>query len=286
MYTNYLKIFLILLCFFVSQQIFAQSITGKVIDKSTQQAISGVNVLIEGTYIGTSTDAEGKFKLNAKEQNVLVFSFVGYQNQKITVTTNVSDLEIVLEESTTFTNEVIVSASRIEEKIMQTPVTVEKISQKTLETSASTEIMNMLARFKGIDVSSSSMLYSAITTRGFNSVKSERMIQLADYMDYASPSLNLYAGNAFGVSDIDLESVDVIYGANSALYGANAFNGVILFHSKDPFKKEGLTVNVRGGSRNLADMSLRFAKKLGNRFAFKIVAGYMEANEFIADNQD
>ena len=83
-----------------------------------------------------------------------------------------------------------------------------------------------------------------------------------------------------------MASVEIVHGPASALYGANAFNGVLLTNSKDPFKDPGLTVRLRGGNRNLLDGQLRYAVKMGERVAFKIAGGATVADDFIADNKD
>lgn len=189
-----------------------------------------------------------------------------------------------LELDTLYLKEVIVSASRTAEPLMETPVSVERLTAAQLKRLPSTEFISSLARLKGIDVSQSSWLITSFSTRGFNSSKAERVVQLADYVDVASPTASLYYGNWVGVSELDMESVDVVFGANSALYGSNAFNGVLLMHSKDPFKYQGLSASLRGGNRSMIDGQLRYAKVFGDRFAFKISANYFEADEFLASN--
>jgi outer membrane receptor protein involved in Fe transport len=77
-----------------------------------------------------------------------------------------------------------------------------------------------------------------------------------------------------------------VHGPASALYGANAFNGVLLTNSRDPFTDPGLTVRLRGGSRNLLDGQLRYAVRIGQRVAFKISGGATVADDFIANNED
>ena len=130
------------------------------------------------------------------------------------------------------------------------------------------------------------MLASSFSTRGFNSSRSDRVIQLADYMDTALPTLSSNVGNLLGVPILDVGSVEVVQGPASALYGANAFNGVLLTNSLDPFKNPGLSVRLRAGNRNMLDGQLRYAVKLSDRVAFKITGGAIEANDFTANNQD
>jgi outer membrane receptor protein involved in Fe transport len=189
-----------------------------------------------------------------------------------------------LELDTLYLKEVIVSASRTAEPLMETPVTVERTTSGQLQRQPSSEFISSLARLKGVDVSQSSWLITSFSTRGFNSSKAERVVQLADYVDVTSPTASLYYGNWVGISELDMESVDLVFGANSALYGSNAFNGVLLMHSKDPFKYQGFSASMRGGNRSMIDSQLRFAKVLGNCFAVKINANYFEADEFLSSN--
>lgn len=189
-----------------------------------------------------------------------------------------------LEFDTLYLKEVIVSASRTAEPLMETPVTVERVTAVQLQRQPASEFISSLSRLKGMDVSQSSWLITSFSTRGFNSSKAERVVQLADYVDVTSPTASLYYGNWVGISELDMESVDLVFGANSALYGANAFNGVLLMHSKDPFKYQGLSVSLRGGNRSMIDGQIRYAKVLGNRFAIKLNANYFEADEFLSSN--
>ncbi|MEI7583418.1 TonB-dependent receptor plug domain-containing protein [Runella sp.] len=189
-----------------------------------------------------------------------------------------------LELDTLYLKEVIVSASRTAEPLMETPVTVERVTRAQLQRQPSSEFISSLSRLKGVDVSQSSWLITSFSTRGFNSSKAERVVQLADYVDVTSPTASLYYGNWVGTSELDLESVDLVFGANSALYGSNAFNGVLLMHSKDPFKYQGLSASLRGGNRSMIDWQIRYAKVLGNRFSVKFNANYFEADEFLSSN--
>ncbi len=189
-----------------------------------------------------------------------------------------------LELDTLYLKEVIVSASRTAEPLMETPVTVERVTATQLQRQPASEFISSLSRLKGVDVSQSSWLITSFSTRGFNSSKAERVVQLADYVDVTSPTASLYYGNWVGIAELDMESADLVFGANSALYGSNAFNGVLLMHSKDPFKYQGLSASLRGGNRSMIDGQIRYAKVLGNRFAIKLNANYFEADEFLSSN--
>ncbi len=251
-------------------------------------AIPGATVFVKGTYIGNSTNEEGQFQLKVdfdKGPVVLSVGFVGYETQNITLSQPDNALAVILKPSTIL-NAVVVSASRVAESIGQVPVTVEKVGARQVEQLPNPDILSGLGRFKAVDVSSSSLLVNSFSTRGFNSSRSERVLQLADYVDTQLPSLNSNFGNLLGIPVLDIESMEILHGPASALYGANAFNGVLLFNSKDPFTSPGLTLRLRGGNRNYYDGQFRYAQKIGERIAFKISGGYLSAIDFVADNQE
>ncbi len=276
----------LLLLFFLAGSASAQTVSGIVTD-TEGEPLTGVNVAVQNTFLGTTTDTQGQFVLRVPfdgEPRTLVFSFVGFQTVTREISEPVTALQIEMPLGVFKADEVVVSASRVDERALETPVTVERISAARLQQSPVTELVSSLESFKGVDVSRSSFLISSLSTRGFNSAKSERLIQLVDYVDYVSPSLSIYTGNIAGPPEIDIEAVEVIHGANSALYGANAFNGVVLMQTRDPFIDQGLELDLRGGSRQMFDVSGRFAERIGSRFAFKLVGRYLEADEFISRN--
>jgi iron complex outermembrane receptor protein len=264
------------------------TLTGTV-QTATGEALPGANVFIKGTFQSTATDREGKFTLPVSRQTTLPFvlsvQFVGFETQSDTIRSLSQPLRVMLAKGTNLMNEVVVSASRVEERALQAPVTVEKLNSKQVANLTAPDLITNLARLKGVDVTTSGLFMASISTRGFNGTTSERVLQLVDYMDTQSPSLNLNAGNALGLPEVDVASVEVLYGPSSALYGANAFNGVVLTTSKDPFKYEGLSMRLRGGNRDYVDGQLRYAQRLGTRWAFKIAGSFARAQDWIADNE-
>ncbi len=275
----------------------ATSISGPItlsgiVQSSSGEPLPGATVFVRGTYFGTSTDGTGRFKLVipagkmvAGQSVTLEVSYIGYETlAKQLDPADGGNLTLALTPAATTLGETVVAASRVQQTLAEAPVTIEKLNSIQITRLASPDVMVGLANLKGVDVSSSALLMSSVSTRGFNSAKSERVIQLADYIDTQSPSLSVNAGNLLGIPEVDMESVDVLHGPSSALYGANAFNGVVLFNSKDPFVYEGLTARIRGGSRAYADAQVRYAKKFTPRLAGKINLSYQQANDFIPTN--
>lgn len=269
----------------------ASTLTGTV-QSTDGEALPGATVFVRGTYLGTSTDNTGRFRLTIPagkvapgESITLEISYLGYESlTKLIDPADAANVTVSLTPAATTLGETVVSASRVQQTLAEAPVTVEKVSAIQINRLATPDILAGLATLKGVDVSSSALLMSSVSTRGFNSAKSERVIQLADYIDTQSPSLNVNAGNLLGIPEVDMESVDVLHGPSSALYGANAFNGVVLFNSKDPFVFEGLTARLRGGSRAYADAQVRYAKKFTPRLAAKLNLSYQQANDFMPTN--
>jgi iron complex outermembrane receptor protein len=249
--------------------------------------LPGALVTVKGTYLVDGTDEKGHFHLSGSftQPVVLVVSYVGYETQEFAYKPERNAIPITLMPSHEL-SEVVVAASRVEENLGQAPVTIDKLTQRQIENLTTPDLVAGLARVRGVDVSSSSMLNGSFTTRGFNSTGGERVIQLTDYFPTLSPGLSANFGNLTGLPVLDVASAEIVHGASSALYGANAFNGVLLLNSKNPFLDQGLSVRLRGGNRNLFDGQFRYAVKLSERVAFKIAGGAIRANDFVADNQD
>ncbi|WP_426493286.1 TonB-dependent receptor [Hymenobacter sp. 102] len=264
----------------------AQIISGVVLTEDGQP-LPGATIFVKGTFIGTSTNASGEFVLARDARPLpftLVVAFVGHVTQEVAVTDAAAPLRVVLPYSTEQVSQVVMSASRIEENIQLSPVTVDKVSRTDLERQATPELLTSLARLKGLDISSASMLFTSLSTRGFNTAKSERVVQLTDYQDTQLPSLGLSPGNLLGLPELDIESVEIIHGPASALYGANALSGVILFNSRDAFVSPGLGVRLRGGQRTLLDAQVRYAHKLNERLAVKVTGSALRARDWLATN--
>lgn len=291
--TTYMVLMFLFIC---SYQILAQvSISGTVKDSKSGEVFLGANILVKGKVIGTITGLDGTFSLNVSSNPpvTLVFSMVGFITQEMEITTaQANGLEINLEENIIVGKEIVVSASRIEETIMQSPVAIEKMDILTAREVATPDFYSALANFKGVDMSTQSLTFQTINTRGFGSNGNTRFVQLIDGIDNQAPGLNFSVGNVVGISDLDLESAELTLGTASALYGANALNGILLLNSKNPFDYQGLSVSAKLGVTHAdqrdddismyRDFSLRYAKAFNNKFAFKLNGSFLQAKDFRA----
>lgn len=177
------------------------------------------------------------------------------------------------------------------EKEKVSALSVETMSLAEIKATPALDFYEGLSHMKGVDLTSASIGFKVINTRGFNSTSPVRTLQLIDGVDNASPGLSFSLGNFLGASELDIMQVDIISGASSAFYGPNAFNGVISMNTKSPFKFQGLSASAKVGERLLNEYAVRYAKayqfkKGRDFFAYKINVAYMRANDWEADNSN
>ncbi|MCS7004872.1 MAG: TonB-dependent receptor [Cytophagales bacterium] len=277
---------------------FAQEVTtivGTVAEKNNNSPLVGMNVLVKGKMIGTTTDPDGKFTLKTSLQPpfTLVISGVGFLAQEVEITSKDQVVDIRLEEQEILGQEVVVSASRVEENIMKSPVSVEKVDIVSVKQNPAISFYDGLQNLRGIDFATSSLTYRSINTRGFNQVNNVRFVTLVDGVDQMAPSLNLTLGNISGPNDLDVESVELIPGAASALYGSQAINGVLNTTTKSPFLYQGLSAQAKMGVNHLdrrdrnpalfQEYAIRYAKLIGSKFAFKVGGSYQSGQDWQAN---
>ncbi|MDB5263294.1 MAG: TonB-dependent receptor, partial [Adhaeribacter sp.] len=280
---------------------YAQSgitIAGQVTDGKTNDPLAGVNIYVKGKVIGTTSDTRGAFSLTTTTPPpfTLVFSYVGFQSQEVSITGNRPELNVVLSEVTALGQEVVVTASRVEENILRAPISIEKMDILAIRETPAANFYDGLQNLKSVDMITSSMGFKVVNTRGFMSTTNPRFVQFIDGMDNQAPGLNIPIGNMVGLSDLDAHSVEIVPGAASALYGPNAFNGVLSMTSKSPFEFQGLSAMARIGVNHVnspdADASpmyegmIRYAKAFQNRFAFKVNFSYSKALDWHASSTE
>ncbi|MDO1512613.1 TonB-dependent receptor [Maribacter confluentis] len=274
---------------------FAQTnINGTVVDQNNQP-IPGANIVIVGKTIGTVSDFDGNFNLETSEVPPfkIEVSSIGYTNATETITSNNQTVNIILTESQTFLDEVVISASRTPERIFESPVTVERIGISEIKSTTAADFYGGLENLKGVDVNTNSLTFKSVNTRGFASFANTRFMQLVDGMDNSTPALNFPIGNLVGMIETDVSSVELLPGASSALYGANAFNGILFMRSKSPFDHEGISVSIKrgitsqksAGDNAYTDVGIRAAHKFSDKFAGKVNFGYLKGTDWAATSE-
>lgn len=267
-------------------------ISGKVTDREKKEALPGVSVLVKGTVNGTVTNNAGEFLLRTKTKIpfTLVFSSVGFQQQEMEITKLGSGLEIALATQAVLGTDVVVTASRVPEKILRSPVAIEKLDIRSIRETPAPSFYDALANVKGVQMTTSSLTFKVPNTRGFNIPNNFRFLQLVDGVDMQAATLGVPLGNAIGPTELDIQSVEITPGAASALYGMNAINGMANLLTKNPFTSQGLSVYQKIGVNHvegtdhepavLTETAVRYAKAFKNRFAFKINFDYLQGTDW------
>lgn len=293
-----------LLCFAVtllavSNALLAQGVTtiqGNVKNSSSNENVPSVSVIIKGTQIGTYADEKGNFKLTTTQKPpfVVVFSSVGYDSFERTITSSNEQLKIFLQPAVALGQEIVVAASRTPERILESPVTVERVSASVIRNAPAASYYDVLGYLKGVDMTTSSLTFRTPSTRGFNGSGNLRFNQFVDGMDNQAPGLNFSVGSIVGLSELDVENMELLQGASSALYGSGGMNGTLLINSKSPFKYPGLSAQVKMGVNHIDnyqhkkspvyDWSIRWAQKVSDKFAFKITSQFFQAQDWQASD--
>ncbi len=287
------KLLSVIFVLFVGTVMMAQTaITGTVKDAKTDQPIPGANIKVVGKPIGATADFDGNFslKVNQNPPFTLRISLIGYSSVNVEITQSNQKVAIKLVEEATALDEIIISASRTPERLLESPVSVEHLDVRAIRNTSSPTFYDGLENLKGVDVNTSSLTFKSVNTRGFAAFSNSRFMQLVDGMDNSSPALNFNLGNLLGMSELDVKSIELLPGASSALYGANAFNGILFMTSKSPFDypgvsvyvKTGLTSQKAAGDRNYIDTGIRMAYKFSDKFAAKATFSFLKGTDWYA----
>src|ERR1700681_2356356 len=289
--TRALIVFLISFTFLNESFGQAVTITGKIINGDSKEGVPAASVLIKGSTKGTYSDNHGNFRLSVNQSFpfTLIISSVGFETKEFPVESASSAIEIELKTSSVIGTEVVVSATRSQIRSLESPVSIERLSSTAIREVPAPTFYDAIANLKGVDVVTSSILFKTMGTRGFNGSGNLRMNQLVDGMDNQAPGLNFSVGNIVGLIELDVDNVELLPGASSALYGSGGMTGTILMTSKDPYKYQGLSAQVRQGVNHIGDPGTsaapyydwmaRYAQAF-NKFAFRVSAEYTQAKDW------
>ena len=155
----------------------------------------GVNISIVDQMIGTISNEDGSFKLETQVTPpfTIVVSMMGFQNQEIEIKSALSNLDIELEEQVYLGQEVVVSASRITESILKSPVSIEKINALQITQSTSANFYDGLYNLKGVDMNIHSLTFRYPNTRGFTGDANYRMNQIIEGIENVPPGMSFSA---------------------------------------------------------------------------------------------
>ncbi|MES1249315.1 MAG: carboxypeptidase-like regulatory domain-containing protein, partial [Chitinophaga rupis] len=187
-------------------------ISGKIYDSVNNQSLNGASIRIKGSAAGTVAAADGTFHLKTSQKLplTLVFSSIGYKTQEFTVRDKEDGsrgISISLNSQNVLVDQVVVTASRVSESILRSPVTIEKLDLRAIKESPAPTFYDALENIKGVQMTTLSMGYKVPNTRGFSGTTNSRFLQMVDGVDNISPGIGAPVANAVGPTELDIESV-------------------------------------------------------------------------------
>ena len=279
------------------------NISGRIFENKSRNPLTGVNIMVKNSVIGTATDGNGYFNLkaNVKLPCLLRVSMIGFKTQEIEIKQNYQNLRLSLNNEIILSEEVIVKGTEIEveQRNFRQIVSMETIDALTIRETASANFYQALSNLKGVDVVMQSMNFMTVNARGFNSTENTRFVQIVDGMDNMAPGMNFPIGNIAGLSELDVESMEFIPGPSEVQYGGNALNGILKMNGKDPFKYQGVSFLIKPAVSDVVsgsdhplqftgkpqiESAVRIAKAFDEKFAFKINASYSQGLDWYADD--
>lgn len=284
---NLIKTALFALLMFVANIVQAQNtISGSVSDADNGEAIPGANVIVVGSNTGGATDFDGNFSFSTSSDFPLIIqiSSIGFGTQTIELTSADQEINVELQLGQNL-DEIVISASRRPQKVLDSPQSVSIISSRDLENSANiTDPIRSLVNIPGVQLQQQSANVINIEMRSGDGVFGTSTFPMLDYRNLFNPTSSSFLSYQSGLSNIDIARVEVVRGANSALYGPGVSSGIVHFLTKNPIDYPGTTVELIGGSLKTQGIALRHAWSNKNKtFGYKINARTLKGDDFNFD---
>jgi outer membrane receptor for ferrienterochelin and colicins len=263
-------------------------VSGSVMDADNMEPIPGVNVIIDGTNIGTVTDFDGNFVINTSQDAplTLVISYVGYSAQRVGVTSSGQDINVSLSAGQNL-EEVVISASRRAQKITEAPASVSVISAREIENSPQVaEPTRILVSVPGVQIQQQTANSLNLEMRAGSGTFGTSTYVMRDNRGLITPAAGTFFSFQQGLSNLDLASVEVVRGAAGVLYGPGVTSGVVHFRSKSPIDYTGNSASFWGGELNTFGSEFRIARANDNKtFGWKINARLNSGDDFVYDDE-
>lgn len=244
----FLRKFLIL--FFVSISIFSFSqdavIKGIIIDGEENEPLIGGNVILN-TGIGAATDFDGKYSISTPAGSYTVkFKYIGYETQTKSITLKAGETRVInltLSPAADLLDDVVISASKYEQKLGDVPVSMAIIKPALIENKATRDAESVIEQVPGVQINENQV--SIRGGSGWSYGAGSRVMVMVDGMPMLAGDANDIKWTAIPLENIS--QIEVIKGASSVLYGSSALNGVINIRTQYP-KDEPLTkINISNG---------------------------------------
>lgn len=278
------KLLFIASLFLVGSTLMAQSkVSGKIVDDLTGAPLPGANVILVGTITGTATDFDGNYELTSDAQPPyqIEISYTGYASQIVTVNSADEVVNLSLVEQAFRGEEVIVSASRRQEKVQEAPASVSVLTTRKLDaTPNSTDVVRNLINVPGVQIQQQSANRINISARGGSGLFGTSVFPILDYRSLVAPGVGAFQSDQAGLIQLDVERIEVVRGAGSALYGPGVTQGVVHFITKSPIDRPGTSIELIGGELSTFGAGFRHGSKVSDKFGWKVAGQYRRGDEF------
>jgi outer membrane receptor protein involved in Fe transport len=258
------------------------TVTGTVTRVQEGSALSSVFVTVQSTGQNTTTGSDGRYTLRRVPTGAqtIVFRWLGYRPTQVPVIVEPNatvTADAALEPVTISLADIVVEgASRAPERIVEAPAAISVVPPEVLRSASITgQAPLALQQVPGADVVQSGVNDFNVNARGFNSSLNRRVLVLQDGRDLAIAFLGAQEWNGMTQPLEDLGRVEMVRGPGSALYGANAFSGVVNITTPTAREALGTKLTLSGGELETFRGDLRHAGLLGgDRFGYRFNGGY------------
>ena len=261
------------------------SVSGKVIDKETGIALPGATVAIKGGQNSVITNNDGIYRLQNPEgdQIVLLVSYVGYETRElpVTITENTITIDIALTRVFKAGDDIVISASKRPEKIVNAPASIQVIGKKELEQFTGSNTFELMSKVQGVETVRIGVDGINLNARGLNNNFNNKVFLMIDGRNSMSAiSTSALLGNNSSMNKDDIERIEILLGPQTALYGPNVHNMLVNVITKDPRKYQGTTVSLSAGNHKQFSGRFRHAEKINNKWAYKLAGEYAAGTNF------
>lgn len=277
--------FFTLISFIVSLSLvsFAADISGKITNSDNNQAVAGVLIKVKNTSKYAVSKKDGNYMINnlPAGKYTLQISSINWEVQEKSVELSFSDSKKVdfqlTQKSVMFQDLIVYGVTKSYEKITESPASVEvQFPEELAKNARGNQLARTLTGTAGVDILQNGTSDFIVNTRGFNNGLNRRILVLQDGRDAAMPLLGAQEWNSFSLPLDEYKSVELVRGPSAALYGANAFNGVLNLTSFAPRDVLGTKISLLGGDFETYRADIRHAGLLGN-LSYKVTLGSMHS---------
>ena len=266
------------------------SVSGAVTEAETGTPLPGAAVKLLtpgelGLVQGRAAGADGAYRFDGVDPGEYLVSvqFVGYAAETVRLTLapgQAAVVDVALEAEAATLDDVVVSASRRQEKVLDAPASISVLSPREIAETVAPSPVATLRNVTGVDEVQTGVTGRELVLRGFTSAFSGSVFTLTDYRQSELPALGANAYALMPIATVDLDRIEVVRGPAATLYGPGVTQGVIHFISRDPFTDQGTTVSLQGGERSTFGGEARHAGLVGDRLAYKVVGTYAQGDDF------